>query len=1012
MKKGLFVTVCLSMFFALVSCGECKHVWDEGTITKQATEETAGEKTFKCEKCEETRVEEVAKLEHTHKFEAGWSSDATHHWHNASCDHKDQVSEKGEHTWDEGKVSKEATYKEEGKKVYTCTVCNHSKSETIPVVEHEHVASTQWSSDKDNHWNTCTLCGDIMNKVAHSGGQATCQEKAECEVCSTLYGDKVAHNMSATEYVSDAQGHWHECSYEGCNQKSDIVGHVYDQEISTNLYKKSDADCITPETYYKSCVCGKVGESTFTVGEPLGHIGGHATCIELAECERCHFEYGTYADHNYGKLVEKVEPTCTETGMKAYYKCSDCLKYFLENKTEATLADLVIPAKGHYMMPYSDGTHHWQECDREGCDHKTALENHVFDQQVVAEKYFVSAATCEEAAKYKKSCICGQEGTETFDNGQSLGHVGGEASCTQLKECERCHESYGELVSHDYGTMVERVEPTCTETGMKAYYKCSVCLGYFTENKLPTTYNDLVIEAKGHYMMPYSDGTHHWQECDREGCDHKTEGQYHEWDFEDAKIEVKPTASVPGKILISCLTEKCEEQHEVVLPVYNSDNYVTSLVEESGKLSYKVTLTADAIEEIVATDEVLDDAALTAALQAHKTTLAVENNNGYTITVNGEIYTEAYTVNKPSTDPNNNNADIIVDLRKGQEVKFYQNGNLITFTDHNGVIFKGTTYTVPISGTYTFYLSKNGGMYGDPKPVTYTSYEFKVNDVVYEANEVTTPVKGYAVTLQANNVLKVSGTFAKGTDELYSYTCATAGNYVVVINSNGAVSIVEAEAKLQELTLYYYNSNSWENVALWAWTETDNLTGGTWPGAVMQAVEGQDGWYSITLESLSFDGVNLIFNNNNNGSQTATIVLDPSKPYYYGNSSAAYSSFAEAIEKESTKVESNVYLAGSMNGWSTTANVLYVTSNSDIVELEINLSAGNYEFKFVVSGSWKGNGGEINDTTEPNWWDLTSGSNVRLKATGGTYVFQYRLSDGFFYVYKKVPENHVLICRN
>ena len=742
MKKGLFVTVCLSIFFALASCGECEHIWDEGTITKQATEETAGEKTFKCEKCDEIKVEEVAKLEHTHKFEAGWSSDATHHWHKASCDHKDQVGEKGEHTWDEGKVSKEATYKEEGKKVYTCTVCNHSKSETIPVVEHEHVASTQWSSDKDNHWNTCTLCGDIMNKVAHSGGQATCQEKAECEVCSTLYGDKVAHNMSATEYVSDAQGHWHECSYEGCNQKSDIVGHVYDQEISTNLYKKSDADCITPETYYKSCVCGKVGESTFTVGEPLGHIGGHATCIELAECERCHFEYGTYADHNYGKLVEKVEPTCTETGMKAYYKCS-------------------------------------------------------------------------------------------------------------------------------------------------------VCLGYFTENKLPTTYNDLVIEAKGHYMMPYSDGTHHWQECDREGCDHKTEGQYHEWDFEDAKIEVKPTASVPGKILISCLTEKCEEQHEVVLPVYNSDNYVTALVEESGKLSYKVTLTADAIEEIVATDEVLDDAALTAALQAHKTTLAVENNNGYTITVNGEIYTEAYTVNKPSTDPNNNNADIIVDLRKGQEVKFYQNGNLITFTDHNGVIFKGTTYTVPISGTYTFYLSKNGGMYGDPKPVTYTSYEFKVNDVVYEANEVTTPVKGYAVTLQANDVLKVSGTFAKGTDELYSYTCATAGNYVVVINSNGAVSIVEAEAEMQELTIYYYKIKSWDKVSVWAWTPTENLTRGIWPGVEMTPVADKDGWYSITLESLSFEGLKVIFNNNNNGVQTADIKVDLTKLYFYYLVPTGYASMEE-----------------------------------------------------------------------------------------------------------------------
>lgn len=49
--------------------------------------------------------------------------------------------------------------------------------------------------------------------------------------------------------------------------------------------------------------------------------------------------------------------------------------------------------------------------------------DHVYDQQVIHAKYFASKATCEEKAKFYYSCICGAKGTETFDNGEALGHT-------------------------------------------------------------------------------------------------------------------------------------------------------------------------------------------------------------------------------------------------------------------------------------------------------------------------------------------------------------------------------------------------------------------------------------------------------------------------------------------------------------------------------------------------------------------------------------------------------------
>lgn len=43
---------------------------------------------------------------------------------------------------------------------------------------------------------------------------------------------------------------------------------------------------------------------------------------------------------------------------------------------------------------------------------------HTYDEQIAAEKYLASAATCTARAKYYYSCECGEAGTGTFDYGE------------------------------------------------------------------------------------------------------------------------------------------------------------------------------------------------------------------------------------------------------------------------------------------------------------------------------------------------------------------------------------------------------------------------------------------------------------------------------------------------------------------------------------------------------------------------------------------------------------------
>ncbi len=77
--------------------------------------------------------------EHDHIWSSKWTTDENAHWHECTyefndCDITDNTKKSGygTHTFDKGKVTKAATCKEAGEKIYTCTVCGYEKKEVLP----------------------------------------------------------------------------------------------------------------------------------------------------------------------------------------------------------------------------------------------------------------------------------------------------------------------------------------------------------------------------------------------------------------------------------------------------------------------------------------------------------------------------------------------------------------------------------------------------------------------------------------------------------------------------------------------------------------------------------------------------------------------------------------------------------------------------------------------------------------------------------------------------------------
>lgn len=99
-----------------------------------------------------------------HDFAEEWKFDATGHWHECTTKGHTDTSEKANHTFGAGEVTKEPTEEEDGEKTFICTVCGYKKAESIPALEHTHKFDNNvWEKDETNHWHPAT-CGHTDQK--------------------------------------------------------------------------------------------------------------------------------------------------------------------------------------------------------------------------------------------------------------------------------------------------------------------------------------------------------------------------------------------------------------------------------------------------------------------------------------------------------------------------------------------------------------------------------------------------------------------------------------------------------------------------------------------------------------------------------------------------------------------------------------------------------------------------------------------------------------------------------
>ncbi len=73
-----------------------------------------------------------------------------------------------DHIWDEGVVIRESTCSEKGEKVYTCKICDETKTEELPLVAHteEIQKGSEASCTKAGHTDVkvCSVCGKVLDE--------------------------------------------------------------------------------------------------------------------------------------------------------------------------------------------------------------------------------------------------------------------------------------------------------------------------------------------------------------------------------------------------------------------------------------------------------------------------------------------------------------------------------------------------------------------------------------------------------------------------------------------------------------------------------------------------------------------------------------------------------------------------------------------------------------------------------------------------------------------------------
>lgn len=513
--------ICGAVGYETFTVGElAPHSWDSGVITTAPSHTADGVVTYTCTVCGSTKTEAIpASAEHVfdqevvdekyllseatcsspavyykscicgekssqetdtflfgqpapHTYSDQWSRDENNHWRQAVCGHSGETTDFGPHKWDDGTITINAGHAQNGEKVYTCTVCNATKTEVLPGQPHEY--------------NQAVVDQKYLVSEATCTSPAVYRMSCVCGLAGTetfTYGQPTGHSFS-DKWSSDELQHWQAATCEHTGERIKVADHIWGPgEITVQPTSTTKG-----EKTYTCTVCGRTRTEEL---EPSAHqhtfstnwAGNTTYHWHPATCEHTSVVSGL-GEHVWNQGVVNQWASHNAAGQKVY-TCSVCGI----QKTE------------------------------------TIPQSHTYDQMVASSAFLASPATCTSPAVYYKSCTCGAKGTETFTSGTALGHSAsgnyGKDANYHWNVCSRCGAK-GDLVPHSFDangkcttcgyskeeahvhtshlTRVPAKAATCTAPGNISYYICD-CGKWFSDVTCTSPILDqqsVILAAQGH----------------------------------------------------------------------------------------------------------------------------------------------------------------------------------------------------------------------------------------------------------------------------------------------------------------------------------------------------------------------------------------------------------------------------------------------------------------------------------------------------------------------------------
>ncbi len=445
----------------------------------------------------------------------------------------DTIPATGEHTGGEATCIAPAVCASCGQSYGTINTSNHKNTETrnatTPGCGKEGYSGDKWCLD----CNTEIEKGEVIPATSqHTGGTATCKDKAVCTNCGEAYGNYAAHTEGEWKVTTPA-----ECLKDGvktlycsvCNaamktEKIAYIGHQFVGDAvsngnGTHSYKCTGCDLVgngtgiyeavvndydgcnytdhyedkddTNHTAY--CVCGQSRDVEHTWEETSSTP---ATCGKQGEtnyeCDLCEGTKTEYADatgeHTGGTATCTAKAVCTNCGqsygdLAAHTEQTitgtpaTCLAPGLTDGVKCSVCDKVITAQTEItQLSHSyTGAYFFDETTK---THRQYCVNGCNDLGEA------EACTMKKTSKQDNACV--EDGHITYN-------------------CDVCKQGYTTILpatGHSYSEEV--VPPTCTSQGYTEY-TCSECGDSYKGNYVGSIAHTYSKPSKDNLTRPTAD---------------------------------------------------------------------------------------------------------------------------------------------------------------------------------------------------------------------------------------------------------------------------------------------------------------------------------------------------------------------------------------------------------------------------------------------------------------------------------------------------------------------------